>query len=165
MATSLHAASGRYSAGAVCAAVCVQRRRTVAKAHTGHRKRTSDSPDVQRGKRYRFYKEKLPTRFPLCNPLGRSCNSNLSSCFPFVVIANQCAHYDSLRAARWAVARLYGACGRTWCGNLKNPLRHSRFPRQCAHWLGMTIGLCVVLNSSINWNCTIFQGDYKGGSV
>jgi hypothetical protein len=40
MATSLHAASGRYSAGAVCAAVCVQRRRTVAKAHTGHRNRT-----------------------------------------------------------------------------------------------------------------------------
>ena len=144
MATSLHAASGRYSAGAVCAAVCVQRRRTVAKAHTGHRKRTSDSPDVQRGKRHRFYKEKLPTRFPLCNPLGRSCNSNLSSCFPFVVIANQCAH---------------------WCGNLKNPLRRSRFPRQFANWLGMTIGLCVVLNSSINWNCTIFQGDYKGGNV
>ena len=50
---------------------------------------------------------------------------------PFVVIANQCAH---------------------WCGNLKNPLRHSRFPRQFANWLGMTIGLCVVFNSSINWN-------------
>jgi len=58
-------------------------------------------------------------------------NSNLPSCFPFVVIANQCAH---------------------WCGNLKNPLRYSRFPRQFANWLGMTIGLCVVFNSSINRN-------------
>jgi len=40
---------------------------------------SSDSPDVQRGKRHRFYKEKLPTRFPLCNPLGRSCDSHSSS--------------------------------------------------------------------------------------
>ncbi|MBR2890729.1 MAG: hypothetical protein IKC09_10695, partial [Oscillospiraceae bacterium] len=33
------------------------------------------------------------------------------------VIANQCAHCDSLRAALRAVARLHGACGRSWCGN------------------------------------------------
>ena len=38
-ASSLSAASGRYSEGAECTAVGVQRSRAAGKAHTGHRKR------------------------------------------------------------------------------------------------------------------------------
>ena len=64
----------------------------------------------------------IPRSIATRNPHRRRRSFAVAQDDTWFVFANQYAHYDSLRAALWAVARLHGACGHTWCGNLSSPL-------------------------------------------